>query len=234
MAYAGTFNGGNPMGNGIKADDVYLSRERGVGGFVWNTAKAGIGVWSITVVAKGQPLIFAQIVGVLSLNDFDIIDARSFRQEQNTLVTVKVRVLPSQISEYQRLRQAEADLRAALTGGMNLAKSFKEKMNMRSRLNPALLAQTPPEVTVDNKSSFLFSLIQVQADDFPGVLFTITDTILRCDLDIWNTRIATHDTRIQDVFFVKDLNGRKIESPGQISSVQAQLRNAFSRLRYVF
>jgi [protein-PII] uridylyltransferase len=167
-------------------------------------------------------------VGVLSLNDFDILDARSYRQDSNTLGAFKVRSLPSPLSEENRLKRAEKQLDAVVKTGFNLGFAFRKKMTDRGRLSSL---QKPFDVDIDNDSSFLFTLIEVRADDFPGVLFTITDAIVKCGLDIWNTRISTVSGRIQDTFYVKEFNGRKIKSPDQISTLRAKLRNAYHLLK---
>ena len=94
-------------------------------------------------------------------------------------------------------------------------------------------SRSPLTTEIDNDSSFLFSLIQVETEDFPGVLFIIADTILKSGLDIWNTKISTRNRRISDIFYVKDLNGKKITTSNQMDMVKARLRNAFHSLQYI-
>ncbi|GBC63528.1 [protein-PII] uridylyltransferase [Desulfonema ishimotonii] len=197
------------------------------GSFTWkSSATPDPGIRSVTVVAQDCSMIFARIVGVLTLNDFDILDARSYRQENNTLAILKVRAIGERRSEAARLKQAEKDLRAVRAGSVNLGRVFREKQRSFRRTHFQAPSHMPIGISVSNSSSFLFTTIEISANDFPGILFTISDTILRCGLEIWNTKIATQKDRISDTFYVKKTDGRKISSPERIITVKTKLRTA--------
>ncbi len=233
MSYVITTPGRNSsMGNRNSADDFYRKTGR-TGSFVWNaTSTSSPGVLSVTVIAKDCPMIFSKVVGVLSLNDFDILEARSYRQNSSTLSAFKVKALAGAGTEAERLNRAEHHLKGVLHGTVNLPISLRKKMSVRMAGNPKLAALSPLEAEVDNDSSFLFTLIEVKADDFPGVLFSITDAILKSDLDIWNAKITTADGRICDTFYVKTLDGHKVDSGEAISLIRAKLRNSYNLLTY--
>ncbi|MEZ4527948.1 MAG: hypothetical protein R2941_18705 [Desulfobacterales bacterium] len=202
-------------------------------GFVWNATKTSApDVRSVTVIAKDCPMIFSKAVGVLSLNDFDILDARSYRQNSSTLGAFKIKALPGFGTEADRLLRAQDHLKGVLNGTLNLRIAFRKKMSARTAGNPKLASRRPLEAAVDNDSSFLFTLVEVKADDFPGVLFTVADAILRCDLDIWNAKITTAEGRICDTFYVKKLTGQKVGSDKEASLIRAALRNAYNMLTY--
>lgn len=219
-------------GNRNCADNSYYGTGRS-GSFVWNaTNTSAPGVRSVTVIAKDCPMIFSKVVGVLSLNDFDILDARSYRQNSSTMGAFKVKGLPGPGTEEDRLHRAEHHLKGVLNGTLNLPIAFRKKMSARTAGSLKRGDRKSLEAEVDNDSSFLFTLIEVKADDFPGVLFTIADAILKCDLDIWNAKITTANGQICDTFYVKTLAGQKISSEKEASRIRAALRNACNMLTY--
>ena len=72
---------------------------------------------------------------------------------------------------------------------------------------------------VDNDSSSFFTIIEVFAYDFPGLLFRITDALFKCRLDVWVAKVATKVDQVVDVFYVRDFDGLKIDSPDHIAAI---------------
>jgi [protein-PII] uridylyltransferase len=100
----------------------------------------------------------------------------------------------------------QADLRAALEG--------------RLPLEDLLAAPSAPaeedaavSVSVDNAASEVFSVIDVRAEDRVGLLYRIARGLHDLGLDIHHARIATHAHLAQDVFYVWDLQGEKLNEP---------------------
>lgn len=228
MSYVISTPGKSSFGNSQTNSDYYHKTRVSTGSFVWNSTRTSApGIRSVTVIAKDCPMVFSKAVGVLSLNDFDIADARSYRQDNSTLGAFKVKALPGPGTEEERLRRAENQLKGVLNGRLNLSLEFRKKISARMGGFP----QSPLELRIDNESSFLFTLIEVKTDDFPGVLFTVADAILKSGLDIWNAKISTVNGKICDVFYVKDHSGQKIRSEEDISAIRAKMRNACNMMR---
>jgi [protein-PII] uridylyltransferase len=59
--------------------------------------------------------------------------------------------------------------------------------------------------------------------DFPGLLFSITDALYQCDLNIWVAKIATKADQVVDVFYVRDVNGQKVDLPDQVTRIKAAI-----------
>ena len=77
----------------------------------------------------------------------------------------------------------------------------------------------PPKVVVDNRSSDFFTLIEVFADDRVGLLYRITKTLFDFELDIRIAKIATKGDQVADVFYVRDLLGRKVENEERLRRI---------------
>ena len=78
---------------------------------------------------------------------------------------------------------------------------------------------------VDNESSSFFTIIEVTAWDFPGLLFMITDALFRCRLDIWVAKVATRVDQVVDVFYVRSFDGEKVDDPDQVVAIQAAVED---------
>jgi [protein-PII] uridylyltransferase len=133
----------------------------------------------------------------------------------------KVKPPPDQLLEAEKWDRAEKNLRDALCGKLNPATALGKKMSGHRR-SDTKISKKPHRVAVDNSASSFFTIVEVFTYDFPGLLFSITDAIFRCDLNIWVAKIATKADQVVDVFYVRDLNGQKVDSEDQV----AQLKDA--------
>jgi [protein-PII] uridylyltransferase len=59
--------------------------------------------------------------------------------------------------------------------------------------------------------------------DFPGLLFSITDALFRCGLDIWVAKISTKIDQVVDVFYVRDYDGQKVDTREKASAIEAAI-----------
>ncbi len=84
----------------------------------------------------------------------------------------------------------------------------------------------PQRVQIDNTTSSFFTIVEVFTYDFPGVLFSITDALFRCRLDVWVAKIATHVDQVVDVFYVRDFDGQKVDLPEQVEQIRETILEA--------
>lgn len=83
---------------------------------------------------------------------------------------------------------------------------------------------------IDNTSSSFFTIIEVFTYDFPGLLYSISDVLFRCELDIWVAKIATKVDQVVDVFYVRDLSGQKVDNPDRVSAIKEALLQRLPQL----
>ena len=123
-------------------------------------------------------------------------------------IDMRFRVVLSSMQHFEEERwlRAEEHLHAALAGKLDLAAALKDKMS-RQRIKKRPTATRPHRIKVDNKSSSFFTLVEVFTYDFTGLLYSITDALFRCQLDVWIAKIATKVDQVVDVFYVRDFAG---------------------------
>jgi [protein-PII] uridylyltransferase len=124
--------------------------------------------------------------------------------------------------EDEKWLRAEKKLQQALSDGVNLTSALKRKVPIFGQFGQRV-SRKPHHIRVDNKSSSFFTIIEVFTYDFPGLLFSISDALFQCGLNIWVAKIATKADQVVDVFYVWDLNGQKIDEPDQVAQIKAAI-----------
>ncbi|MEJ2728410.1 MAG: HD domain-containing protein [Deltaproteobacteria bacterium] len=192
--------------------------------FIWEIHReADANTRSVTICARDRPGLISRIAGVFTLNNIDILDVQAFTWRNNIALDIfKVNPPPDPILEDEKWSRAAADLEAALSDELDLAAALNKKMRAY-RNAKAGLDKRPHRITVDNSSSSFFTIVEVFTYDFPGLLFSVTDALYRCDLNIWVAKIATKADQVVDVFYVRDVNGQKVDLPDQEASIKAAI-----------
>ena len=205
-------------------EHMNLYHKLGAADFVWNIERSNdANTRSVTICAKDRPGLISKIAGVFTLNNIDILDVQVFTWRNNIAMDIfKVKPPPDQIMESEKWDRTENHLAAALSGELDLAATLQKKRTA-SRRSSIRRHKKPHRVEVDNTGSSFFTIIEVFTYDFPGLLFGITDALYRCGLNIWVAKIATKADQVVDVFYVRDLNGEKVDSPDQVSKIKAAI-----------
>ncbi len=78
---------------------------------------------------------------------------------------------------------------------------------------------------LDNHSSNKFTIIDVFAYDRPGLLYSITLAIYKLGLSVIIAKIATHFDQVVDVFYVVDMDGKKLQDGHQLKMIRDELQD---------
>ena len=189
--------------------------------FIWEIEHAAdANTRSVTICAQDRPGLISKIAGVFTLNNIDILDVQAFTWRNNIALDIfKVKPPPDPILEDEKWNRTATNLGAALSGELDLSAALDKKVGFY-RNGKTGLGKKPHQVTVDNTSSSFFTIVEVFTDDFPGLLFSVTDALFRCALDIWVAKIATKVDQVVDVFYVRDFDGEKIDDPEQVTAIK--------------
>jgi [protein-PII] uridylyltransferase len=209
------------------SDHIRLHGELGDRDFVWQVDRSsGVGTRTVTVCAKDRPGLFSKIAGVFTLHSINILDVQVFTWRNNVALDIfEVEPPPDPIFEYERWAKAEKSLADALAGDLDLPAALKAPIERHSPRLPAEMGR-PLQVNIDNESSSFFTIIEVFANDFPGLLFVVTDILFRCQLDVWVAKIATRVDQVVDVFYVRDFDGQKVDEPSQVAVIKSAIEGA--------
>jgi [protein-PII] uridylyltransferase len=84
------------------------------------------------------------------------------------------------------------------------------------------------EVTVNNQWSQRHTVVEVTGLDRPGLLYELTTTLSKLNLNIASAHVATFGERVVDVFYVTDLLGAKITAPTRQAAIKRPLLALFA------
>jgi len=186
------------------------------------------GFSELTVCTRDQPGLLAAVTGVFSAHSLDILRARITSTLDGWALDVfDVWAPQGRLVEHGRWKAARADLLAVL----NRAQSVQQVL-MRRRPNPLFLRRLPPvetRVSVDNRVSQHFSVIDIRAQDRVGLLHCIAAFLAAQRLEISFASVATEAHRALDSFYVT-LDGRKVTEPSEVEAITVGLRRAIDAL----
>ena len=165
-------------------------------------------VTEVLIHTQDHPGLMAEISGALSAEGANILSA--FVTTTQDGMALDVFILQSgqnkAIQEPRHLQRIEETLSRVLAGEVS-----PEVLLARSR---SQLFRKPPfrvPVTVEADDSLeTYTVLEVTALDQLGVLFTITRTLMRENIQIRFAKITTYGERAVDVFYVRDLYGLKL------------------------
>jgi [protein-PII] uridylyltransferase len=184
---------------------------------------------TVTLCAKDVPGLFSKIAGTFTLNGIDILNAQVFTWRDNTALDIfEVRPPPDPMFEKERWDRAQSHLKSVLNDRMDLPPALKEKTATYGAGAPKII-ERPVRINVNNESSSFFTIIEIFAYDYLGLLYDVTDALFRLGLDVWVSKIATKVDQVVDVFYVRDFDGQKVDSKEQEENIKAALSDVIRR-----
>jgi len=80
------------------------------------------------------------------------------------------------------------------------------------------------KISINNNISNLYTVIEITTHDKLGLLYEITESLIKLELQISSAHISTYGKRVVDVFYVKDLFGLKVTNKRKINKIIKHLK----------
>lgn len=174
----------------------------------------------LRVVAADRPGLLSVIVGLLTLHGQSIRSAQAWSSEHGAAID-EFEIEPIFAKELDAARFAE-DLEHALEGKLVLDTRIEERA--RTYLQKATAARpAEPRVIVHDDASERSTVLEVRAGDAVGLLYRLTRTMSRLDLDIHQTKVVTLGHEVVDTFYLRGADGRKLTARAAEEARQALL-----------
>ncbi len=173
------------------------------------------------LVARDRPGLFAHVAGVMAAYRLNVLSAVLNSRPDGWVVDV-FHLSPAR-PDPLRWEGCLSTLRDVLTGRV----SFEEAVAPRLRRRPGVrrpLPRAPVRVSVDNRASRRFTVIDVRAPDRLGLLYDVATTLARHGLTIEIAKIVTNIRQAADAFYVRTLEGDKLTDPDRIERLREDLR----------
>jgi [protein-PII] uridylyltransferase len=184
---------------------------------------AARGVTELTVVAPDHPWLLSIIAGACAVAGANIVDAQIFTTtDGRALDTIAVsREFDRDEDEERRAARITDSIEKALRGDLRLPEVVATKRATAKARLKAFAVE--PEVTINNNWSNRYTMVEVIGLDRPGLLFELTATLSKLNLNIGSAHVATFGERVVDVFYVTDLFGAKITSATRQATIKRAL-----------
>ncbi len=179
--------------------------------------------WQLTLAAPDRPGLFASAAGTLSGFGLNILRAEAFTNRRGMVLDTftfadPLRNLELNPSEVDRLRSTAKRVIAGKMGVKDL---------LRNRPKPSLpsrKSRIPATVTFDANASQTATLIEIVAQDRPGLLYDLASAISSQGANIEVVLIDTEAHKAIDVFYVT-AEGKKL-TPEKQEALAEALRQA--------
>lgn len=179
--------------------------------------------YEITLVTRDRPYLFSNMTGVLSAWGMNIVKAAAFSNQASVVVdtfyfTDRFRTLELNLPEWDRFKKSIQDV---LAGRADLEKMLRDRMRSHKPNAPKVRVNT--DVLIDDEASEHSTLVEVIAQDQPGLLHRISSQFahLHCNIEI--AVIETEGQMAIDVFYLTSA-GVKLPQPRQTELREALLK----------
>ncbi len=162
-----------------------------------------------TIVARDRPALFASLAGAISSFGMDILKAEAFSNDQGWILDTFIfadpkRTLELNPTETTRLTQVLEDV---AQGRQNT----EELLRGRAAANRSKRRTVQPHVNFDSQACENATLIEIVAEDRPGLLYDLASAISTAGCNIDVVLIDTEGHKAIDVFYVAT-NGQRLSS----------------------
>jgi [protein-PII] uridylyltransferase len=177
-------------------------------------------------VMQDHPGIFSRLAGALALVRANVVDARTYTSNDGYATTVFwVQDAEGKPYETARIARLKTMILRILQGEVIARDALKSRDKMKKRERDFIV---PTAITFDNEGSEIYTIIEVDTRDRPGLLHDLTLTLNHANIQIASAVIATYGVQAVDVFYVKDMFGHKIHAKTKRDTIEKKLRDAIS------
>ncbi|MFF3688889.1 [protein-PII] uridylyltransferase [Streptomyces sp. NPDC002187] len=178
----------------------------------------------LLIALPDQPGVLPAAAGVLALHRLTVraADLRAV-ELPSEIGTGQVLVLNWRVAaEYGSLPQAarlRADLVRALEGSLNIPARLAEREAAYPRRRG--VTAPPPRVTVAPTASNLATVLEVRAQDAPGLLHRIGRALEGAKVRVRSAHVSTLGSNAVDAFYVTCVNGQPLSAQAAVDVVRA-------------
>ncbi len=171
-----------------------------------------------------HPGIFARLAGALALTGANVVDAKTYTSSDGYATPVFwVQDAEGHPYEASRLPRLRATIEKTLFGEVQPRKSLADKDKLKKRERAF---RVPTTITFDNEGSEIYTIIEVDTRDRPGLLYDLARTLSESNVYIASAVIATYGEQVVDTFYVKDMFGLKYHAKTKQATLETRLRKA--------
>ncbi|MEM1432136.1 MAG: [protein-PII] uridylyltransferase [Pseudomonadota bacterium] len=173
-----------------------------------------------------HPGVFARMAGALALVGANVVDARSYTSKDG-FATAIFWLQDNEGAPYEaeRLPRLRSMILKTLGGEIRPSTALEKRDKLKKREQDF---RFPTSITFDNEGSDIYTIVEVDTRDRPGLLHDLARTMAGSNIYISSAVIATYGAQVVDTFYVKDMFGLKIHSRSRQDILERRLRQAIA------
>lgn len=178
----------------------------------------------LSVICRDYPRALSDICGTITSSDISIVAAQIFTRGDgiiiDTFLVVGGNGEDAISAESQRIF---AENLTRVVSGEVRARDLIRSHVLRWRRRKRNVVSYPPRVRADNTISSRYTVLDVFATDYAGLLYDITSVLADNDIDIHTARIGTDEDQVADAFYIRRRGDGKIEDEGEMNRLKQEI-----------
>ncbi len=171
-----------------------------------------------------HPGIFSRLAGALAMAGANVVDARTYTSRDGFATAVFwLQDSDGAPFEAERLPRLRETIEKTFAGRISADSALAGRDRLKKRERPFRI---PTSISFDNEGSEIYTIIEVDTRDRPGLLHDLTLTLAASNIYIASAVIATYGVQVVDVFYVKDMFGLKLTNRAKQEALERKLRAA--------
>ncbi|MBT4484119.1 MAG: [protein-PII] uridylyltransferase [Candidatus Latescibacteria bacterium] len=178
----------------------------------WASFKLRDNISLLTVITPDYPKALSDICGTITSSDINIIGARIFTRNDGIIIDTFLvtdgsgeALIPSETQKIFKKNLVRMILKEA-----NVKELIASHLR-RWRRRKKNVVFSPPKVNMHNDISSKYTVVDVFAIDYTGLLYDITSVLASFNIDIHTAKIGTDEDQVADAFYIQKRGGGKIE-----------------------
>ena len=173
--------------------------------------------------------LYWRVAGALTARGINIFASNVYTTRSGLALEVyRVATPPGEADDRARVWAAfEESLRSVLAGEVRVEDLVKRRRRpIGAQETPSRM---PASVTIENRESDFYTIVDVSANDRLGLLYDLTRTLAEHDLEIYISKATTVLDQVADTFYVKDARDgafKKLTDPDRIAALERALLDA--------
>jgi [protein-PII] uridylyltransferase len=181
----------------------------------------------VAMAMVDHPGLFSRMTGALALVGANIRDARTYTSKDGyATAAFWIQDGEGKPFEEARLPRLRSMIERTLRGEVVAREALKDRDKLKKR---EAAFERPTRISFDNSGSDIYTIIEVDTRDRPGLLYDLTRTLAANNVYIASAVIATYGEQAVDSFYVKDMFGLKFHAENRQRALERKLREAIEQ-----
>ncbi len=171
-----------------------------------------------------HPGIFSRLAGALAMVGANVVDARTYTSKDGYATAVFwVQDGDGHPYDPMRIPRLKSTIERTLKGEIIAREGLESRDKIKKRERDF---RVPTAIAFDNEGSEIYTIVEVDTRDRPGLLHDLTRVLAVSNISIASAVIATYGAQVVDTFYVKDMFGLKIYTEAKQKALERKLREA--------